>query len=949
MPTSEAYRDIMGLYAPNLGMFEPTLGAFPGTPQFPTSPAAQWDVTTVPDPGRSLRRRPLGVIGTVFDWLDRPRASLSEAVQAAGADEDVLAAAWRGLSGDAKYGTLGETLFARAREPGLQAADVGAFVVDVASDPLIWLGPGIARGLAKVGLRAARAAVPPIKQVLPAFERGALPWTKNVKALRGELRELGLSKREAAKRVSATFPGILSEDDVVRALRRVPEREAVARALPSGAATAKLRWAQPGLVGRSGFLDPNDYVDFIRGSLRVLDTNFRPDIQTSIHSLVSYFGRNLAPPIRSLAMVAGPAGKRMATATERAVLRTAYRYPQWEKRFAEMTRGVFEVDRVAAGRIREGYYLVKGDKVLPTNAAIGMALWPKGADPRRAAELAPKLGTYMDDFWRDLTDKQHLDPFGRMLETQVEPGVRVPLAQAYEPNYFPHLYGPGMFTSKGIKTFRQKLIDGGMDQLAVDKYIKRNMSTSPRHIGHIDYGRWAKDPALNYEADPLKVIPKYTYDSVYRQELAKEFGIRNEILGNLSGDIKRVRHPVTGRTVVDADWVDRLTDMIVGRNPYERGMEGLFRGLNSFQAISKLGYATTAANLMQAPLNQWLRSGLANMARSTIAMWRPTKPEHLALGPAAFSRGIQEDVLKAALGQRSYFSDLYMKATGFPLSEKIGRHAGAIGGFMELDEMAKTWTKLRAAGDTRETGRLLSEINRRYGVIVPSGDLTDAMVASGGRLSQELLELGALEASRVTMHAFDVTQLPIFWRDPFWRTIMQFKSFIYKQSEFMGAEVLAPGLRWLASDGKVGDIRPLLRTVVAVPAMATVVSNLRDWTKSVPTRLWHTGRKVTGGENPLTAWAESGRYWDYRDPFWEDPDPASKLWTDAVYIGTLGLVGDMYEAAGRGRLADWLLGPTVGDITEWGEALAGRQPPGQLLTQALPGVLGIPSTVNVFE
>ena len=90
-------------------------------------------------PGPSLARpftfdRPprRGVLGTVLDYLARPDYAVSEAVQAAGAGEDVVEAMWRGLQGKPKYPSLGyAALTPEARKaaaaPGVQAGDVAAF------------------------------------------------------------------------------------------------------------------------------------------------------------------------------------------------------------------------------------------------------------------------------------------------------------------------------------------------------------------------------------------------------------------------------------------------------------------------------------------------------------------------------------------------------------------------------------------------------------------------------------------------------------------------------------------------------------------------------------------------------------------------------------------------------------------------------------------------------
>jgi len=85
------------------------------------------------------------------------------------------------------------------------------------------------------------------------------------------------------------------------------------------------------------------------------------------------------------------------------------------------------------------------------------------------------------------------------------------------------------------------------------------------------------------------------------------------------------------------------------------------------------------------------------------------------------------------------------------------------------------------------------------------------------------------------MHAFFPGEMAPGWRSPFWRTVLQFKSFIYKQSDFLMNEVAGPGLQWLATDGAKGDIMPLLRAMIAMPVGAEMVAHFRDIAKAGPT------------------------------------------------------------------------------------------------------------------
>jgi hypothetical protein len=89
--------------------------------------------------------------------------------------------------------------------------------------------------------------------------------------------------------------------------------------------------------------------------------------------------------------------------------------------------------------------------------------------------------------------------------------------------------------------------------------------------------------------------------------------------------------------------------------------------------------------------------------------------------------------------------------------------------------------------------------------------------------------------------------------------------------------------------------------------------------------------------------------WEYKDPFWRDPEPGWRLARDMTYIGTFGIAGDVLEAASTGRLLRYAAGPTVTDVTDYIEAISGEMDIGKQLTRQLPGALGLPYSSNIFK
>jgi len=865
--------------------------------------------TTVPS------RRKKGTLFKILDYIDRPRMTVSEAVQAALAGEDVGEAAWRGITGRPEYGTLGEAAFPAAAEPGFQPEDIPAFAINILTDPTIWIGPGavkavgkpIAKGALALGARAIPKEAARLKSLTGAFGEAVrgLPREAKVKMINAELRELGMDAEQAFGRVWKLT---------------TPENRAKLRA-----------FTDPSGVVKKVSEIPDEGLTIFQEAIRDLQANVRPDTFTSLNSLMQAAAQRWAPAGAFLRTFNGSIGRRYSELYKSALHNT-------EKRLAEATSSATKRPTNFIARLKELQKLPGAKNESLRELTTDVVERFKPPPNAQVATMANEVERFLKDFADEIIDPKHYDEFGNGLMIWDDAaGIERPLVEMLmEEGYFPRRLPAEAFSSKGQKMLRKKLEKRGIPSDKITEQISRLRSVQPKKVGHVEYARTGQ--LETYEKDFLKVLPKYVHDIVWRQELGKQFGMNNQVLDAISEEL------ITRG--VSENWVRRLGTAIIGRNPYYDKIETLMRKLGTYQAISKLGFSTSVANLSQAT-NQGLRSSFGNLAQSSAkyigekaGMVEKTNYDMLSLSRRAWG-----DILATAghepTGMIGWMGDMYMRGIGFPLTERIGRHIGAIGGDLEVQALAKAirnkpWY-VRAKDWPKERGRLLSEIGRKYGV-------TEKMITATGELPKDIITRSAWDAARKTMHAFDVMELPLAWQDPTWKMILQFKSFIYKQSEFMFNEVAMPGIQWLATNGAKGDIRPLLRAMIVTPGMAELVSHGRDITKSLPTRIVETAKNYVTGQ-PL-----SKTKWDYKDPFWEDPDPSLRILSDSIYMGLFGIVGDMYEASRRGRLLDWLAGPTIGDIVDVGQTVArGGEGLGKVATQAIPGALGVPYGADIFK
>jgi hypothetical protein len=840
-----------------------------------------------------------GVFG-VLEYLSRPAFALSEATQAVGAGEGFAGGyegLKRGLSGERKFPTLGETLFKGAEDEEFTSEDIGAFAVDFVADPLLAVGAGFrvakyalkypAKGILAIG----KKFLPETKKILSAFpeleylpkELGGLRGNVAAKAklLTEDLEALNLSPTEALRRVVATVPDVALPKTLQQA-HMMRGRDKFAKAT-----------LKKGLQGLS-----EETIDMMRAGVRSIEANFQP---IGGSRWLQDMATRWAPARVALENFGGQSGKTLARNYDDVMQQVRLRESEVLSRLEAIVKGISTDDLTMAVKVREGR------AVAPT---------------AKVDQIANDLGKLLDDHFDDLTgyvgpnlplDPVHLDPFQRMIQVlDRATGEKTDLINHRIQGYFPHQLPDKYFGNP--KKLTDHLLAQGMSARQVTKFVNR-MQWKPKMAGAIELKR-TKDLDLLYEMDPRVALPRYFRDTIMRQEMAKKFGINHEILDNLAGDLKR--------TGLRPTWVDDLTGAMAGENKkYDQGLMQFASAINSVQAVTKLGFATSVANFSQGPLNQVIRSGWLNYAKSLgkFALGGTKNDGVERIGMAAYNRGMQEQIQKMIHGTggglSQKISSAYMKGIGFNASERIGRHIGAIGGEMEVRNFINQWQKYTKGGEVGKAKKIVEELTRKYGI---SGDELRRSI-NFPDVVDELVEVGALKASDAVMHAFDVMDLPLGWRDPMWRVILQFKSFGYKQLEFMGREVMQPALQYLASGGTKGNIGPMMRAGMMYPPMAVFVDSMRDVVKNIPDAI---------------LWGE----WDLKDPYWKDPHPYARLWNDMMYIGSLGLMGDLIEQAERGKVSNWILGPSAGEAIRGAEEVfGGRFRPGKAATRLLPGAL----------
>ena len=110
-----------------------------------------------------------------------------------------------------------------------------------------------------------------------------------------------------------------------------------------------------------------------------------------------------------------------------------------------------------------------------------------------------------------------------------------------------------------------------------------------------------------------------------------------------------------------------------------------------------------------------------------------------------------------------------------------------------------------------------------------------------------------------------------------------------------------PAIKYFKTNGKDGKIGPLIRAAATFGLGAEVVNGIRQ--------------AIRGKAGELLGVEYTPREFDEDHPLWQ-------LFEHSMYVGGVGIAGDLVDRATKRDLAGWLLGPTLGDVKDVVEGAA---------------------------
>lgn len=530
--------------------------------------------------------------------------------------------------------------------------------------------------------------------------------------------------------------------------------------------------------------------------------------------------------------------------------------------------------------------------------------------------LAVETARILDDIGAQV--EGYADQFGnRFMITNIVKTPQGKFKAVKEPfkrleNYIPQiikdevLAGMKLGTKSGFSSAVNRLSQMANIPKSQAEKILRFYAKGPRRAGNIEWARNVRLPDELLERDPAKLIPRYLNSVINRMAFADEFGIEARKLYQLADKMQEAG--------LEPDVRSEIVDLIRGTPRWSKaGLDEATRKATAFQVISKMGPLSTISNMSQS-INTFITEGGSSFMKAVGAA--ATKDSE-RIGAIAYNRSLRDSMEQLlGAGHRdtgvSWLAGKWLDFWQFNRVERMNRLLAANAGIASAERMMGALPAGKLSADLTKRGatRTLRDAYDILGRLPTKMDDFDALVEgflprAGGKGIHGATELAnqaiddlyrvGLKASNKTQHATKYLDLPPAWRTPEARLFTQYKSFIFQQSKFLAENIIGPAVNQ-------NNFGPLLRAAAAFGIAGPTVSYLRD-------KYRQGASYVFTGEVPEV----EGFDWD---------DPLASIMEDALYVGAFGIAGDLAQAAVRGDLKGFVLGPTVGDVTDIGERFA---------------------------
>jgi len=404
-----------------------------------------------------------------------------------------------------------------------------------------------------------------------------------------------------------------------------------------------------------------------------------------------------------------------------------------------------------------------------------------------------------------------------------------------------------------------------VDQLVKDTPVRTAFAelfpnnTLPRQMGNLEMERILDLPTeinrVRILDSSKKLITDYIQHASNRIAQVANFGLDNQALNKFQKATAGLPY---------SDEAVKLVKRAFGLEPrsFVQVMNERSAGkIRQFEALTKLG--TSAISNATQSVNTLTSYGVGNTVRSIFQDFLH-RPESVKIAEEAgiSAETALRDMAQEGLGGVKGLQNL-LTGPGFKAVEMFNRRVAANAG------------KLYAIN---EFEKLINNPADKEALIALEKFGVDARNALNiGKLSENDLISAARKAVETTQFKVSPMDIPPSWSTTTGRILTQFKSFGYKQSEFILKEILKPAFH--------GNFVPLTRYVVAGVVAGEAAADIKAVIRGTTAK--------------------------------RSKDPWERAWQNLQQVGGLGVASDAIRAAtSYGQFLSWLAGPTVGDVTD---------------------------------
>jgi hypothetical protein len=373
--------------------------------------------------------------------------------------------------------------------------------------------------------------------------------------------------------------------------------------------------------------------------------------------------------------------------------------------------------------------------------------------------------------------------------------------------YYPHFIPDEYLKNEALqKTLFEKMVEAGNAKSVAEaktlfeNYMKRNIR---RRYGNLEYAREIDLPI--YERDPRKVLLSYIDNAYHRVTDAKYFGPRDERAYKVADQIS-----LKGG---DGELARKMIDRVFGKEPTDTFANKVSKTATGFQTVTKLGLGQIT-NVGQS-ISTMLKT---NPIVTIMAMGDALGPNRKSAKEFTQMTGeilesSMDEFNKQAGGEMPLVKK-FLSKIGFSASERFNRIVAANAGKRHAQYLAD---QLLSNPNNKVARRALERLDIDADTVIRNGGLDKSQLITAAQK--------VVEDTQFKTEKFD---LPYLWTSPYGKILTQFKSFAFKQSQFITKQS-----KVVAKEAMQGNLRPFANMMIVGGIAAPIAGEMINGVKSI--------------------------------------------------------------------------------------------------------------------